>query len=437
MRNYKKLSSNKLREFFKSLSYSNVEKERKKLVETYIHEISQFVEEQKKTIPGFGWKDLPWPVQFLPVIVGCWPDREMLNYMNPQSEMGKLSGFMGYSKHKLHQKFPTIFIPVSVFFTKRPSLEEALLEMKKQGLEFRLFAKPDVGERAALVQALDSEKDLEKYLKKFPTNKALLLQASAKGTLEFGVQVIRSLKTREWEITSFEQKVVPDVKGDGESTIEKLISKLSVTNSQRENILNDLPGTLRGNIIPQKGEFVRVVFTASISRGTRMEPVPITQSQNEQLSSVITEILQELPYASTGRFDLMAESVEELIQGKFQIIELNGSAGIPLQVYEEDLSVSEVYEALFTHFQRLIKIGRNNKIRLQENGIEFEPLSTGEGITYLIRCILQQRSQIKNIASGNTLHSLWKVRRKTRRLRYKFVTAWFQEQVKRNFTSKD
>ena len=433
MKNYNKLDSNKLQEFFKSLSYSDAEKERQKLVDTYIQEISQFVEEQKKIAPIFGWKDLPWPVQFLPVFVACWPERETLSYINPQPEMGKLSGVMGYSKDILHKKFPKRFIPLSAFFETRPSLEEAVSEMKKQGLGFRLFAKPDVGERAAFVQAIDSERDLEKYLQKFPTNKALLLQDSAKGTLEFGVQVIRSLKTREWDITSFEQKVVPNVIGDGTTTIEKLISKLSLTDSQKENILNDLPEILRGEVIPTKGESVRVVFTASISRGTCMKSISLTKDQKKSLSVVVKEILNDLPYASVGRFDLMAESVENLIRGEFQVIELNGSAGIPLQVYDTNLSVAEVYKELFIHFRRLIEIGKSNKLRLEKEGVRIKPFKTGENIAYLIKCILQQRSQIKNVASGNTLRSLWKVRKKTRRSRYKFLTTWTQKQIKKTF----
>ncbi len=437
MKNYKNLDSTKLQKFFKSLSYSDAENERKKLVKTYIEEISQFVEEQKKTIPGFEWKDLPWPVQFLPVIVACWPDREMLNYMNPQPEMGKLSGFMGYSKDVLHKKFPERFIPVSVFFPKRPALEKALAEMKKSGLSFRLFAKPDAGERAAFVQAIDSASDLKEYLKKFPAQKALLLQASAKGKFEFGVQVVRSLETREWEITSFEKKVVPNVTGDGTSTIEVLISKLDITDSQKDNILNDLPETLRGGVVPSKEECVRVVFTASISRGTSMESVLISPSQKKRLSLVMKDIFGELPYASAGRFDLMAGSVEDLIEGKFQIIELNGSAGIPLQVYDTNLSVSEVYKELFTHFRRLIEIGKNNKLRLEKEGVHLKPFKTGENIAYLIKCILQQRSQIKNVASSDTLRSLWKVRKKTRRLRYNFLRVWSQKQMRELFTKNN
>jgi len=437
MKNYKNLDSTKLQKFFKSLSYSDAENERKKLVNTYIEEISQFVEEQKKIIPGFGWKDLPWPVQFLPVIVACWPERETLNYINPQPEMGKLSGVMGYSKHILHQKFPERFIPVSVFFQKRPSLEKALVEIKKSGLSFRLFAKPDAGERAAFVQAIDSESDLKEYLRKFPVHKALLLQASAKGKFEFGVQVARSLETREWKITSFEQKVVPNVIGDGTSTIEALISKLDITDSQKENILNDLPETLRGGIIPSKDECVRVVFTASISRGTSMESVVISSSQKKRLSVVMKDVFGELPYASAGRFDLMAESVEDLVEGKFQIIELNGSAGIPLHVYDVNLTVAQVYKELFTHFRRLIEIGKNNKLRLEKEGVRLKSFNTGENIAYLIKCILQQRSQIKNVASTDTLRSLWKVRKKTRRLRYKFLRAWFQKQMKNLFTKNN
>ena len=63
-----------------------------------------------------------------------------------------------------------------------------------------------------------------------------------------------------------------------------------------------------------------------------------------------------------GRFDLRARSVEDLKRGEhFKVLEFNGVNSEPVHVYDPTLSIREVYQTLWYHWNLMYRIAEAQK----------------------------------------------------------------------------
>ena len=413
--------------FTQLLLQTGASEERVTLVLQYIAEIKGLLEERRKQGETIFWKDLPWVIQFWPVISFFYEDRDLINFLNPCPEVGGMSGLIGYSKKTLHDTFPQKYLPQTLSFPQKESVKEILQKMKEKEISFPVFCKPDVGERAAGVKRVSSEEELKSYLKEFPAKKGLILQMPAGAhfstQLEYGVQLVRDPKTETLHITSAELKKVPFVVGDGKKNIADLVKGLSgITAVQRENIIGDLSSGERSSV-PKEGERVSVVHAASVSRGTEMISLE-KNFKGSPLEKELSAVLSGLQHFSSGRFDLVAASEEDLFHGKFEIIEGNAGAAIPLHVYRTDFSIDTVYEELFAHFLRLKENAVHNKKRFERGEIEnFSPMTTGQIAWQLSKSLLQQRAQLKVLSSVETQKMFLRIRKNARPERWELLKA--------------
>jgi hypothetical protein len=413
---------------------SGASEERVILVLQYVTEIRELLEERKKNGETVFWKDLPWVIQFWPVISFFYEDRDLINFLNPCSEVGGMSGLIGYSKKTLHDTFPQKHLPQTLSFPQKESVKVTLQKMKEQKISFPVFCKPDVGERAAGVKRVSSEEELKFYLKEFPAKKGLIIQMPAgahfSAQLEYGVQLVRDPKTETLHITSAEFKKVPFVIGDGKKSITELVKGLSgITAVQRDNILGDLSSG-EGVVVPQEGERVSVVHAASVSRGTEMVSLRKDFS-GSLLEKALSEVLSSLKNFSSGRFDLVAASEEDLFHGRFEIIEGNAGAAIPLHVYRTDFSIEKVYQELFTHFFRLTENAKKNREKFQRGELKhFSPLTTVQIAWQLSKSLLQQRAQLKALSSPETQKMFLRIRKNARPERWELLKSRSHEKMK-------
>lgn len=410
--------------------------ERAILARQYIDEIDSLLEEKRAEGAVIFWKDLPWVIQFWPVISYFFEDRELINFLNPCPEVGGMSGVIGYSKSELHDKLPDKYMPKVLNFDGRPEVADVLVRMKDEGMGFPVFCKPDKGERAALVRRVVSREELAVYLEEFPDHNSLIVQAPAGGRwgerYEYGVQVVRNPDSGVLEITSAELKSVPWVVGDGQKTVEELVcGLLDLTDAQRENVLNDLSVDEK-NLVLSDGEKKNVVHAASVSRGTKMVTLDYDFAGGD-LERALCGVLAGIDNFSSGRFDLVSYSDEGLRAGDFEIIECNAGAAIPLQVYRTDLEIDEVYGILFAHFFRLKKNSLINRAKYEAGEIgEFVPLKKIQIAAQLAKGLLQQRSQWKSLAAGDTREMFRDILRKTRGERWALRRAKVREKIKKN-----
>ena len=76
------------------------------------------------------------------------------------------------------------------------------------------------------------------------------------------------------------------------------------------------------------------------------------------LEEQMNVLLKSLNGFRMGRLDLRAESWEALLQGHYQIIELNGSASEPTHIYQPGFSFFEAQKTLFKQWHLMASIAK-------------------------------------------------------------------------------
>lgn len=360
---------------------------------------------------GRSWQQLPWPVQFLPTLVEFLPEWGKLVAVNPG--LGGLGGLMGLEKHTINQRLNEKFRPRSLFFETLPSDREELEKIftGEHGSPPRWPAilKPDVGERATDVTFLRMEQ-VDEFLKKNDA-RSWLFEEFADTRSEFGLSWTIDPATDLMRIRSVVEKKIPFVTGDGKRSLQALIDEMvdskNLAKDRRTKILNGFSTEQLTEILPI-GEEWTVVRTASISFGTEFVEVEVS-SDDEQLVALVRNLITDFDGLFAGRFDLRSENFSELQSGNTAVVELNGIGGMPLEIYQQKLLVSEKYELLRDYFQWLLQIaqlnvdnGNGKSIPLFLGTREILPLLFGPNRTQTLPpgVMRDLRTVFKNVTQG-------------------------------------
>ncbi|MBT3349284.1 hypothetical protein HN954_04335 [bacterium] len=338
------------------------ESARKKRVRRLIESVRIFIAEQKKTDPNFSFESCPWLVQFFPVAVEIQPKMGKLNAVNPG--ISGVSGMLGTSKNEINDRLDESLRPRNLFFKIVPETRENLDEIfeKKYGekIQFPVIFKPAVGERASFFECLQ-ENEIDDFLKKNAGEKNMIFEEFADTRSEFGLSWSRDPETEKISIDSLVEKKLPTILGDGTQKISKLvdekIAELGLSPEKSEKIRNW--NRHHADEILPAGETRVISRAASISFGTKFQKISVS-ADDPALVAAVEKMIKNPDGIFAGRFDLRSENLEELKNGNFKIIEMNGIGGMPLEIYEPERTISEKYEILFAHFQKLIRIGEKN-----------------------------------------------------------------------------
>jgi hypothetical protein len=346
-----------LKEEFRNIKDAN-ESWRERRVKRYIIAVKNIIHEKY----GDCWEKAPWVVQFLPLIVKHFWHLHLLNAVNPG--MDGFSGLTGVSKKSINDRLNDNFRPDNLFFKKVSTTTQVLKafeEKYKRTLPYPLICKPDIGERATGVTFIYCDEQLQVYLKTARPN--FILEAFCDTKREFGLSWIQDPESEEYTIVSLVEKQIPFVVGNGKqaliSLVENKCASMKVAPEKTEKILSGFSEQEQKSI-PYKGAEITIVRTASISYGTKFKKISIPKASRKKLSDLIGKMIAEKDGVFVGRFDLRSDSVEDLLQGKVKIIELNGIGGMPLEIYEPHLSISKKYEILFAYFEDVLAFAKKN-----------------------------------------------------------------------------
>ena len=89
------------------------------------------------------------------------------------------------------------------------------------------------------------------------------------------------------------------------------------------------------------------------------------------LEDKVEAIARAHPGFFVGRFDVCAASADDLRRGTFEVMELNGVASKPMQIYDPATSVAQALRVLLDQWRAAFAIGAANRAR----GAELTPLS--------------------------------------------------------------
>ena len=85
------------------------------------------------------------------------------------------------------------------------------------------------------------------------------------------------------------------------------------------------------------------------------------------LTPALEEAIDRISRASEGfyfgRYDVRAASIEELQEGRFKVLELNGVNSEATHIYDPRLGIFAAYRALFRQWRLAFEIGAMNRRR--------------------------------------------------------------------------
>lgn len=313
---------------------------------------------------------------------------------NPMIETG---GFMGESKGAVMDqvgKEQRFWLAEYVYFQlesadSQKELQKATGLMEKEGLTFPVVAKPDIGSNGFGVNLIEDAGHLLKYIASFPCEAKMILQRPVNHDGEAGIFYLRYPGQPEGKIYSITLRYFPFVKGDGTSSLAKLLqndprTKMRVGFYFGER--SDHIGFSKEDMdrVPSDGELIRLSFIGSLRTGGLYRDG--TYLVTPALTSQINAIAKSMPEFYYGRFDIRFESVEMLKEGKgFSIIEINGAGAEAIHAWDPDVSFLGLYREFFKAQSILFRIGSLNRSR------GFKPMPVIE----FLKAIRRQKSLIK------------------------------------------
>lgn len=233
--------------------------------------------------------------------------------------------------------------------------QEHVLEFKvREGLDWPIVLKPDMGARGAGVAIVRSDVEVLHY---FEANLgAVLVQEFAPGR-EFGVFYLRFPAQPRGRVFSITDKQLATVIGDGRSCLEELILAHPRAVALNRNYCETNRVSLE--FVPAMGEVVRLGEIGTHCRGAIF--LDGNALKSEELEAVMDRISMAPEGFFFGRYDLRTESVEEFRRGRgFKIVELNGLVSEAAHLYDPQNSLVEAYRVLFEQWRLAAQIGREN-----------------------------------------------------------------------------
>lgn len=227
--------------------------------------------------------------------------------------------------------------------------EHILQFIKEHG--YPVILKSDVGCVGKGIRKITSSDDLEEVIPLLLGD--YLLQKFTPYQYECGVFYTR-LKGKS-SISGINRKHFPSVTGNGQDTILSLAKNHYRYTHHWHSFLQYLDG----DYIPAEGEEVVLSFIGSHTLGCKF--TDDLHLLTPELEQAFFSIFESQPGYNFGRVDVKAESEAAFKAGRFVVIEINGIASLPTQMFDPKYSVWDAYRIFLAHGKWLVKIAKENK----------------------------------------------------------------------------
>jgi hypothetical protein len=274
---------------------------------------------------------------------------------NPAFEDG---GLVGESKRALQSLWPEPWaVPCALIGAGDPSVRIDVLNalLDERGWRYPLVLKPDVGQRGVGVRKIADTTAALRYFEEYPH--ATLAQPWHPGPFEAGVFYARHPDEASGRIISITDKIFPAVTGDGRSTLAELIASHPRYRLQTAKFCDRFADRL--DEIPAAGSVIRLGEVGNHAQGTMFRDG--RHLWTPTLEARIDAIARAVPGFFIGRFDVRYGDVTRFMAGEeLAIIEVNGVAAEPTDIYDPDRTMLSAYAALFDQWRRVFEIGAAN-----------------------------------------------------------------------------
>lgn len=261
------------------------------------------------------------------------------------------AGMLSDRKSDIYDIIDSRFVPNTIVYDGQiEGIEKALTS---HDITFPLIVKPNTGIGGHGVYKADSMEELVNFLQN-TTIKDLLIQNFIHLKKEFSIMYYCLPKSNEVVVFSVVEKGYPTIVGTGQATIEELIRDIGNERIRLEYVLNKFRDRLTE--VPPQGEEIVVDYIGNFVSGAEFLPhhVNIPKDFGVTLYNALTK-KGNIHFA---RLDVKADSVEELLDGKFEIIEVNGAKSEPLEIYSPSVESKRKREILKFHWKQMERIAR-------------------------------------------------------------------------------
>lgn len=316
------------------------------------------------------WEYWPFGLVYAPVFIyWLWLSlraKSLLYFTasNPSIENG---GMLGESKKKILDLVPDKYKAKTLFLSPKVTTDSILKEMQLAGLNFPVICKPDIGERGVLVEKINNDNELSRYISEI--NQNFLLQEYLDLPIELGVFYYRMPDKPDGVVSSIVIKEMLTVKGDGKSTLKELILNNDRSKLQWEQLKVKFNQEL--SLVLKDEEQKQLVSIGNHCKGTKF--LNGDYLINDELHHTFNRISQEIDGFYFGRYDIRVASIKDLYKGNIKIMELNGAGSEPAHIYNPGYSILKAYKSIFHHWKILYKISVVNHSR----GVLYLPLKEG------------------------------------------------------------
>jgi hypothetical protein len=190
------------------------------------------------------------------------------------------------------------------------------------------------------------------------------------GPFEAGVFYWRHPAEQRGRIFSITDKVFPRVVGDGCSTLEELV-QAHPRLSRQWPVFKARHAASLGRVLGE-GEIFALGEVGNHCQGTLFRSGQALWTA--ALEARIDAIARDVPGFFIGRFDVRYTNRERFMAGDdLAILELNGVAAEPTDVYDPERTMWSSYRALFEQWRQVFRIGAANR-RLGHQGTSWRRL---------------------------------------------------------------
>ncbi len=269
------------------------------------------------------------------------------NYALDHGEIGIGSKYESQLVFKQDYFLPTILLKSS------QSLEEKIQETKAfvQEYGYPAILKSDVGCVGKGICKLNNLQDIEAKIPLLLGD--FILQKFTPFEHEYGIFFTRYRGQN--KISGINKKHFPSVIGNGRDTISILARRHERYTHHWHAFLQSIDTSK----IPKEGEEVRLSFIGSHTLGCKF--TDDTHLVTPALERAVFDFFDDQPGYNFGRFDVKAESEEAFLAGDFVVIEVNGIASLPTNMFDPKFTLLEAYKIFLQHGKVLVAIAKEHQ----------------------------------------------------------------------------
>ena len=274
-------------------------------------------------------------------------------FFTPTDPTLTFAGFEGEGKKEMYDQLPERSFPKTIYIEPVQPFESVKQAVELHGFSYPFCVKPESGLKGLLFRKVDSEEKLRFYHERVPV--AYMIQELVEAPLEVSVFYYRHPAKPTGTVSGFIQKEMMHVLGDGQMTLWEQILEHPKAKYRLEEMRIKHEKVLSA-IIPS-GEKYILAHAANLNRGARF--TNLYQHIDEKLVKLFDPLSHRCSFYY-GRYDLKCDSIEDLKEGRYTILEFNGTGSEPNHVYNAGCSWFDALKEFAHHWRVMYEIGKYN-----------------------------------------------------------------------------